>query len=305
MKLEFKTLAEYMEYFKDEKTCRDFLAATRWRNGEFCPYCNHGQIYKFSDGKRYRCADCKRDFTVRNGTAFGDSKLPLRKWFIAIYLLGTSRKGISSYALAREIGVTQKTAWFMAHRIRAAKSQDGGMLSGTVEADETFIGGKSKNMHARRRRLVITGTGGTNKIPVLGARERGGEVRVQAVKSTDAPTLHKFVTARVTPQSTLYTDEWRGYNGLSRLYERGIVRHGVKEYVVGDCHTNSIESFWAVLKRGYHGVYYWMSRKHLNRYLDEFAFRFNRRTKQVSEVVGDILNGMSRMRNLTFRELTA
>lgn len=302
-KLEFNTLAEYMAHFKDEATCRDFLAATRWRDGQFCPHCCHNQIYKFNDGKRYRCADCKKDFTVRVGTAFEDSRLPLRKWFVAIYLLSTSRKGISSYALAQAIGVQQKTAWFMAHRIRTVKTQ-GGLLSGTVEVDETYIGGKAKNMHAKRRRVVITGTGGTNKFTVVGARTRGGEVRAKVAPAADRPTLHRFVNEVVSAGSVLYSDEHRGYNGLNQKFRRGIVRHSVGEYVVGDCHTNSIESFWAVLKRGYHGVYHWMSRKHLNRYLNEFIFRFNRRARQAAEVFNDALTHMTKARNITFRELT-
>src|SRR5260370_15748163 len=175
----FKTLAEFLEYFKDEQTCRDHFTAIRFRNGEYCPHCGHTHINKFSDGKRLRCAKCKKDFTIVTGTVFGETKLPLRKWFIAIYLLSNTSKGISSVQLAKHVGVTQKTGWFMDHRIRSAMKQNKGQLFGKIEADETFIGGLAKNMHKKKREAAIKGTGGTDKTPVLGMRSRDGEVRAK------------------------------------------------------------------------------------------------------------------------------
>ena len=158
---EFKTLTDFTDYFCDEETCRKHYTAIRFGNGEYCPHCGHTQIYTFKDGKRYRCASCKQDFTIKTGTVFGESKLPLRKWFMAIYLLSTTSKGMSSVQVAKHVGVCQKTAWFMAHRIREAHQQNKGQLFGKIEADETFIGGLSKNMHKAKREAAIKGTGGT------------------------------------------------------------------------------------------------------------------------------------------------
>ena len=299
----FKSLTEFCDHFHNEAVCAEHLASIRFRNGEYCPHCRHNEIYKFNDGKRYRCAKCKTDFTIRNGTVFGDSKLSLRKWFVALYLLSTSGKGISSYQLAKQINVTQKTAWFMVHRIRSSMKQNKGQLLGTIEADETYIGGKAKNMHAKRRRQVITGTGGINKIPVFGVKQRDGEVRATVVKETGSTTLHALVKENVAPQSTLYTDEWRAYNGLGRQFNRAIVRHSLREYVVGDCHTNGIESFWSIVKRTYNGIYHYMSRKHLQRYIDEICFRFNRRCRQMHEVFQDVVAGMIASPPLPIKQL--
>lgn len=179
--IDFENLTEFADYFCDDKVCAEHLAAIRFRNGEYCPHCRHDKIFKFSDGKRYRCAKCKQDFTIRNGTVFGDSRLPLRKWFMAIYLLTTNGKGISSYQLAKQIKVTQKTAWFMNHRIRSASKQGNGNLFGKIEADETFIGGLSKNMHKKKWEAAIKGTGGTGKTPIFGMKSRDGEVRAMVV----------------------------------------------------------------------------------------------------------------------------
>jgi transposase-like protein len=205
---EFKTLAEFVEYFKDEQTCRDHFAAIRFRNGEYCPHCGHTRIHKFSDGKRYRCAKCKKDFTIVTGTVFGETKLPLRKWFIAIYLLSNTSKGISSVQLAKHVGVTQKTGWFMDHRLRSAMKQNKGQLFGKIEADETFIGGLSKNMHESKREAAIKGTGGTGKAAVMGIKSRASEskpseVRAEVVLSVGMEDLHKVINTNVAKGSTL------------------------------------------------------------------------------------------------------
>lgn len=300
---EFKTLTDFTDYFCDEQTCVKHFISTRFANGEYCPHCGHTEIYTFKDGKRFRCAKCKQDFTIKTGTVFGESKLQIRKWFIAIYLLSTTSKGISSVQLAKHVGVSQKTAWFMAHRIREAHQQNKGQLTGTVEADETYIGQKSKTMHAKKRLQAITGTGGTNKTPVFGMKTRDGEVRAQVITATDSATLHQIIKQNVATGSMLYTDEHRCYSGLQNEFGRGVIRHGLKEYVKGDCHTNGIESFWALFKRGYHGVYHQMSKKHLQRYVNEFAFRFNRKTSEMQSVFSEVISNIAQSSQLSYNSL--
>jgi transposase-like protein len=302
--LEFKTLTEFTDYFCDEATCLQHFASIRFANGEYCPHCGHTEIYTFSNGKRYRCAKCREDFTIKTGTVFGESKLPLRKWFMAIYLLSTTSKGISSVQLAKHVGVTQKTGWFMDHRIRKAMQQNGGQLFGRVEADETFIGGLSKNMHKKKRLAAIKGTGGTGKTPIFGLKSREGEVRAQVVKSVGAIHLHPAIKEHVAPGTTLYTDRWVAYRGL-REYKRKMVDHGAKEYVRGDCHTNGIESFWALFKRGYHGVYHQMSKKHLQRYVNEYTFRWNRKKQSMESIFSELIGKMSEGKNMSYQELIA
>jgi transposase-like protein len=301
---EFKTLAEFMAHFHDEETCREHFAAIRFAEGEYCPHCNHNEIYKFAGGKRYRCAKCKQDFTIKTGTVFGESKISLHKWFIAIYLLSTSGKGISSVQLAKQVGVTQKTGWFIDHRIREAMQQNGGQLFGKVEADETFIGGLSKNMHKKKREAAIKGTGGIGKTAVFGMRSRDGEVRAQVVRSVGSVDLHREIKSNLAQGATLYTDKWVAYRGLNVQFNHSTVDHGAKEYVNGDCHTNGIESFWALFKRGYHGIYHHMSRKHLQRYVNEFTFRLNRRDRGMQQVFSDLVSRVAGSEQLSYKTLT-
>jgi len=302
---EFNTLTEFTDYFKDEETCVEHFTASRFRNGEYCPHCRHDKIYKCGNGKRYQCAACKQDFTIRTKTVFGESKLPLRKWYMAVYLLATSNKGISSVQLAKQVGVTQKTGWFIDHRIRAAMKQNKGQLFGTIEADETYMGGKAKNMHAKKRQSAQVGTGGKGKIPVFGMKSRDGEVRAQVIENTESATLHPIIKDNIATGATLYTDEHRSYNGLRQDYVRGIIRHGIKQYVKGDCHTNGIESFWALFKRGYHGIYHQMSKKHLQRYINEFAFRSNRRLNTMQSIFSEVVENITETSKLPYKELTA
>jgi len=299
---EFKTLAEFLEYFKDEETCREHFASIRFANGEYCPHCGHTEVYTFSNGKRYRCAKCKQDFTIKTGTVFGESKVSLKKWFIAIYLLSNTSKGISSVQLAKHVGVTQKTGWFMDHRIRKAMTQNKGQLFGRIEADETFIGGLSKNMHKDKREAAIKGTGGTGKAAIFGMKSRDGEVRAKVVPSVGMADLHKEIKENVAEGSTIYTDQWVAYRGLTQ-YKRGIVNHSARQYVVGDCHTNGIESFWALFKRGYHGVYHHMSKKHLQRYVEEYTYRFNRRKSEMQEVFSGLVQSITESTRLPYKEL--
>jgi transposase-like protein len=300
---EFKTLTDFTDYFCDEQTCVEHFTASRFRNGEYCPHCRHDKIYKCGNGKRYQCAKCKQDFTIRTKTVFGESKLPLRKWYMAIYLLATSGKGISSVQLAKQVGVTQKTGWFIDHRVRSAMKQNKGNLFGTIEADETFIGGLSKNMSKKRREATIKGTGGTGKVAIFGMRNRDGEVRAQVVPSVGMADLHKEIKSNVAQGATLYTDKWVAYRGLTAQFKHSTVDHGAKQYVNGDCHTNGIESFWALFKRGYHGVYHHMSKKHLHRYVNEFTFRVNRRTRTMQSVFSDVLDRVTDSPQLPYKTL--
>lgn len=300
---EFKTLAEFLEHFKDEETCRAHFARIRFRKGEYCPHCRHKEIYTFSGGKRYRCAKCRQDFTIKTGTVFGESKLPLKKWFIAIYLLTTTSKGISSIQLAKHIGVTQKTGWFMDHRLREAMKQTGGKLFGDIEVDETYIGGLEKNKHAKRR---IKGTQGRNtksKTPVVGVIQRKGRICAKVIEDVKIKTIEDYICKRVRKGSRIYTDDFLSYAQLGKKFRHQSVSHAGGEFVRGKVHTNSIEGFWALFKRGYHGVYHYMSRKHLQRYVDEFTFRFNRRANKMHRVFADAVSGISRSKRLPYKIL--
>jgi len=223
---------------------------------------------RFSDGLRYRCDKCKKDFTIKTGTLFGESKIPLQKWFTAIYLLTTSKKGISSISLAEQVGVTQKTAWFMDMRIRAALKQGKGRLLGVVEVDETYLGGK----HRRR-------DGFRKKAAVMGMTERGGRIRAFQIPNRETGVVLNAMTKNVDKRAYIMTDDAGVYRKLVRIgyFNHASVKHGKRQYVRGNVHTNSIESFWALFKRNYHGTYHYMSKKHLQRYIDEVAFRFNTR----------------------------
>ena len=300
----FKTLAEFLSFFKDEQTCHSYFEKIRFRNGEYCPHCGHQGINRFTDGKRFRCKKCEKDFTIRTGTVFGASKLPLQKWFIAIYLLSISKKGISSIQLAKQVGVTQKTAWHLDHRIRSAMKQNNGKLFGVVEVDETYVGGREKNKHASKR---IKGTQGRNtktKTPVIGFLQRDGQIQAQVIGNVKTITIEKQVVDRIKFSSKIYTDDFKSYVRIGRYCRHEVVKHGSGEYArEGGIHSNGIESFWSLLKRGYHGIYHQMSKKHLQRYVDEFVYRFNRRKDVAEDVFSNIVLGVSVNPKLTYKEL--
>ncbi len=278
---QFKTLFDLLTFFNDEQVCRDYLANIRWSGKPVCPYCKHDKVFKFTNGKVYKCAECKKQFSVRVGTIFEDSKIPLQKWFAAIYLISSHKKGISSLQLHRDLGVTQKTAWFMLHRVRhgyGLKPQTE-KLTGVVEADETFIGGKEKNKHKSKRTEFVQGRSTAKKTPVAGVVERGGELRLRVVKDTSGYSLQPFLIGNVAFGASLNTDEWMGYNRLGGIYKHQFIQHKTDEYVRGDVHTQNIENVWSQLKRSIYGCYHSVSVKHLQAYCNESAFRFNTRTK--------------------------
>ncbi len=272
-----------------------------------CPFCESGDKITTRKGKRlgyYRCRICKDEFTVRTWTIFERSLVPLNKWLYAIYLVVTARKGISSLRLSKELSVTQKTAWFMLGRLREACSGDLGKLSGVVEVDETFIGGRERNKHPSKR--LRSGRGTASKTPIAAAKERHGKFKAEKLDRTDTPTLHGFVTGTVEAGSTVYTDEHSGYRFLRGDYDHEAINHTAREYVVGDAHTNGVESVGAVLKRSIYGTWHHVSTKHLPRYVDEVAFRLNEGNCAIHTL--DRMDSLVRnafQHRITYRQLTA
>jgi transposase-like protein len=275
-----KTLQQAIIYFSDPKRCNDFMVSIRWADGKVrCPHCNSKNVTYLAAVNRWKCyaKHPKAQFSLKVGTIFEDSPLGLDKWLTAVWLVVNCKNGISSYEIARDLGVTQKSAWFMNHRIRLALQEGSfGKLGGEVEVDETFIGGKARNMHIAQRKRRITGTGVKDKTAVIGILERGGKVRTTLVENRKKKTLQVEVHAHVEAGSALYSDELLSYEGLAGTYAHQVIDHAV-EYVNGKVHTNGLENYWSLLKRGLNGTYVSVEPFHLFRYLDEQAFRYNNR----------------------------
>lgn len=299
------SVIELFEIFPDDATARQWFEQTRWKDGRFCPHCKseNTEAVKSQKPQPYRCLDCRKYFSVTTGTVMQSSKIGAQKWAIAIYLLTAQPKGISSVQLSRHLGVTQKTAWAMAQKIREGYNVGQIKLDGTVEVDEAYIGGKEKNKHAKKKQHA--GRGGIGKAAVVGAKERSSnKVYAIVVESTDADTLTRFILDTVEPKSVVYTDESRSYSRVKKHYYHDTVQHGKGEYVNYDAHTNGIESAWACFKRQYHGTHHYMSPKHLHRYLNEFTGRANSRDFDTIDQMAIMFRRMCG-KTLKYSDLTA
>lgn len=281
----FDSLISLVSYFKDNNTCKEFLINQRWADGDYiCPYCGQHHCYRRCDGN-FRCPSCLKNFSVLIGTIFENTKISLVKWFMAMYLISSHKKGISSHQLSRDISVTQKSAWYILHKVRTLFSQEEATkLSEKVECDEAYIGGQEKYKHASKKTEGTQGRSLKTKTPVFGMVERKGNVFAKKTANVQGKTLCGIINQFVKKGSRIFTDEYIGYNTLVESeYSHSVVNHGAKQYVEGDSHTNTIEGFWSQLKRSIFGIYHFVSAKYLQRYVDEAVFRYNTCKKNESD----------------------
>ncbi|MDE7073610.1 MAG: IS1595 family transposase [Odoribacter sp.] len=298
---EFKSLTELMQVLPTEDSCMEYLEWIVWKGNVVSPYDRSSKVYKCA-GYNYKCKNTGKYFNARTNTMFYRSSVPLQKWFLAIWLFMTNKKSISSIQLSKHIGVTQKTAWAMLHRMRKCFGEQNSRieLSGTVEIDETFVGGKNKNRHKDKKVAKCQGRSFKDKTPVFGMVQRGGNVVARVVADTSATTLQQEIRKTVRKGSTVYSDEW-SYGKLDEMYTYEYVEHSKKVYGRGNVYTNTIEGFWSQLKRCIYGTYHKVSRKHLQKYVDEVVYRFNRRKLSLQELFDTALSCLNF--RITYKDL--
>ena len=297
---DFNSILDLIKAFPNEQTCIDHLETLRWNGNVISPFDAISKVYKCK-GNKYRCRNSGKYFNVKTDTLFDNTKIELQKWFLAIWMVTSHKKGISSLQLHRDLNITQKTAWFMLQRIRncfGIENDNDSMLDNEVEMDETFIGGKETNKH-KNRQSYNTFTG--NKAVVFGMIEREGNLKAVKVENRDRETLYPIIVSKVKTSAKIYTDEHQGYGSLKHVYDHKYIKHVKKQYVLGKVHTNSIEGFWSLLKRGIFGIYHSTSKKHLQKYVDEFVFRYN--TREITEAMRFNLLLSNIENRLTYNEL--
>jgi transposase-like protein len=302
----FKNLQDLMTKFADEQACREFLVQHRWGGKPVCPYCGCNRSYRIENGKRFKCANnkCHKKYSVTVGTVAEDTNISLRVWFAAVYLLSAHKKGISSIQLGKDVGIAQKTAWFVLHRIREALREDGSLwMKKDSEADEAFIGGANKNRHADKKHYDEIGKEIDIKATVMGIIDSDSVVITQAVDGPTKKNAENFVRSHVEPWTTLITDASPIYSKVGEKYKHVVINHSKGIYQFEGYTTNKIENYWSILKRGIYGIYHQVSPKHLQRYCDEFAYRFNSRKMKDSDRFELILGRLTG--RLTYAELTA
>lgn len=307
-----KTLVEAVREYADPDKALDEVADSRWKESIACQHCGADSPMFLKTRRIWKCRKCRKQFSIKTGTVLEDSPIALDKWLPAVWMVANNRNGISSWELSRALGVTQKTAWFMLHRIRLAMQDDkrGGKLSGEVEIDETFIGGKARNMHkvAKAKKLEGKGGGVVGKVGVQGMLERGGRIRAAVIEDSTIQSVVPNVEENVEKGAHVYTDQLRSYFGLQADYEHDVINHA-EMYVNGQIHTNGLENFWSLLKRGLGGTYVSVEPFHLFRYVDEQAFRYNHRKDADGNVISDYERFKAALsqivgRRITYKELT-
>lgn len=298
----FNSILDIINAFPDEQSCIEHLEAIRWNGNVVSPFDPESKVYKCKDN-RYKCKNSNKYFNVKTDTIFHNTQIDLQKWFIAIWLITSHKKGISSLQLSRDLNITQTTAWFMLHRVRNCFGiEKEVVLDNEVEIDETYIGGKNKNRHQHKKIPNSQGRSSKDKTPVVGMVERDGMLKANKVKNVNTNTLMSQAVNNINQSASIYTDEWKGYSKLKFIFDHSVVKHNKNEYVKGRIHTNTIEGFWSLLKRGIYGIYHFTSEKHLQMYVDEFVFRYNTRG-QSEQSRFNILLQRTQDKRITYNQL--